>query len=62
MASFFNDESRLNEFARRARERSDQEHKALLGPEGCEVDVLEWPPSKYAFFFFFSHTVFFRSV
>lgn len=46
MASFFNDESRLNEFVRRARERSDQEHKALLGPEGCEVDVLEWPPSK----------------
>lgn len=49
MASFFHDESRLNEFARRAQERSDHEHKALSGPEGCEVDVLEWPASKYAF-------------
>lgn len=47
MASFFHDESRLNEFARRAQERSEREHKALSGPEGCEVDVLEWPPSKY---------------
>lgn len=49
MASFFHDESRLNEFARRAQERSDREHKALLGPEGCEVDVLEWPASKCGF-------------
>lgn len=49
MASFFHDESRLNEFARRAQERSDHDHKALSGPEGCEVDVLEWPASKYAF-------------
>lgn len=50
MASFFHDESRLEEFARQAREKSEQEHKALLGPEGCEVDVLEWPPSKYTLF------------
>ena len=49
MASFFHDESRLNEFARRAQELSDKKHKALSGPEGCEVDVLEWPASKYAF-------------
>lgn len=50
MASFFHDESRLNEFARRAQEQSEQQHKALSGPDACLVDVLEWPPSKYAFF------------
>lgn len=61
MASFFHDESRLNEFVRQAQERSEQKHKALSGPEGCEVDVLEWPPSKYAFFSL-SRTVFFQSV
>lgn len=53
-ASFFHDESRLDEFVRRAQERSEREHRALLGPEECEVDVLEWPPSKCALFFFFS--------
>lgn len=56
MASFFHDESRLNEFARRAQQESERERRALLGPEGCEVDVLEWPPSRR--FFFFPHTVF----
>lgn len=49
MASFFHDESRLSEFARRAQERSEREHRPLSGPEVCEVDVLEWPPSKYKY-------------
>lgn len=54
MASFFHDESRLDEFVRQA-----QEKQPLAGPEGCVVDVLEWPPSKYRlsppppFFFLF---------
>lgn len=59
MASFFHDESRLNEFARRAQEQSEREHKALSGPEGCEVDVLEWPPSKYTLS---PYTVFIKQV
>ena len=42
MASFFHDESCLDEFMRQA-----QEKQPLAGPEGCEVDVLEWPRSKY---------------
>lgn len=60
MASFFHDESRLNEFARRAQQESERNGRALLGPEGCEVDVLEWPPSRRFFSFPYSiHTFLF---
>lgn len=32
----YHDKSRLKEFARRAQERREQEHRAISGPEGCE--------------------------